>query len=66
MAARISAFTSLVRNVCSPRHSFIVTSTGKRVASFARFLCETPARSPRGLRPAPRRLPPQLTNPNSR
>jgi hypothetical protein len=42
-----------------------VTLTGSRPLSLGRFTCGTPARSPFGLRPAPRRLPPQLTKPNS-
>src|SRR5262245_24349875 len=40
-------------------------SKGSRPECFGRLACETPARSPFGLRPAPRRLPPQFMNPNS-
>src|SRR5262245_41057462 len=41
-------------------------SKGSRPECFGRFACETPARAPFGLRPAPRRLPPQFMNPNCR
>jgi len=62
----VGAFVSSVRSDRNPSRRRSVTSTGKRAASFARFACEIRSRSPARLRPAPRRFPPQLVNPNSR
>jgi hypothetical protein len=42
----------------------IVFRYGNRRASFGRRRCETPARGPLGLRPAPRRVPPRARNTN--
>src|SRR5262245_26005640 len=63
--ARTSCASSLRRlGRCS--RSLSVTRAGCLAHSRGRFACDTPARTPFGLRPAPRRLPPQLMKPNSR
>jgi len=60
-----SACVSDARNDSKPSTKRSVTLTGSRPLNLARLSCATPARAPFGLRPAPRRLPPQRTTSNS-
>ena len=60
------AVNTAVRGIYAARapRRRIVTSTGWCRDSFGLARCDTRGRSPLGLRPAPRRLPPRFMNPN--